>query len=219
MPTNFNQQESRAARRAKRRKTNIILNTLITIVVILILLVGGKIFFGGEDDFSEGKVENEQQGATNQSESPNKGDIAQDENKEQDQEEEFENQEIIENEDEEENEIVELETDEPNVQKVFTNPNWEPVGTEQSGGHQPSYKKGSIDWNEKHEAIAYAVNIPVDQMTTWWIEGGADREREAVATVSAKNDEDTYRVYIEWVDGEGWKPTEVKKLIKNDKKR
>lgn len=67
-------------------------------------------------------------------------------------------------------------------------------------------------------AVSYAVNIPQDNMILWWIEGGADRQNQAIATVSAKGSADTYRVLIEWVDGEGWKPTEVKKLIQNDKK-
>ncbi len=217
----FKHRESRATKRAKRRKTNIILNTLIAVVVILILLVGGKIFFGGdevndqatEEDVKEEQVDQSQ--PNDQDKDDGTRELAQ--NRPDDEEEESKSED--DEEEEEERERIEKETDEPNVEKVLIDPKWEPVGTEQVNGHQPSFTRGSIDWDEKHEAIAYAEQIPVDQMTTWWIEGGTDSKRQAIATVSAKNDQTTYRVYIEWVDGEGWKPTEVKKLIQNDKRR
>ncbi|HEY4553638.1 MAG TPA: YrrS family protein, partial [Bacillaceae bacterium] len=120
--------------------------------------------------------------------------------------------------DEQESEMVEKESDEENVEKVIVNPGWEPVGTQQTGGHQPSSSMGSVDWNEKVQAAAYGADIPVENMTVWWLERGEIPDKTAVATVSAKGSDDTYRVYIEWVDGEGWKPTQVKKLIHNDKR-
>lgn len=208
MPVDFNQR-SRSELRAKRRKTNIILNTLIAIVIILILIVGGRIFFGGDNP-------NEQELAANPPDSENTADQENDDPKNESSNEETSTEEEPE---EEPEEVIEKESDEPNVEKVIVDPNWEPVGTEQTNGHQPSYNKGTTDWNEKLKAVSYAVDIPEDNMILWWIEGGEDRQSQAIATVSARGSEDTYRVFIEWVDGEGWKPTEVKKLIQNDKKQ
>ncbi|MBM7716492.1 YrrS family protein [Siminovitchia sp. FSL H7-0308] len=211
MPVDFNQR-SRSELRAKRRKTNIILNTLIAIVIILILIVGGRIFFGGDNP-------NEPDVASNPPDSKNTAKQKNSDKKNEPAEEnEATEEEPEEDPEEESEEIIEKESDEPNVEKVIVDPSWEPVGTEQANGHQPSFNKGTVDWNEKLNAVSYAVNIPQDNMILWWIEGGADRQNQAIATVSAKGSADTYRVLIEWVDGEGWKPTEVKKLIQNDKK-
>ncbi|MEK3890638.1 YrrS family protein [Bacillus sp. FSL K6-3431] len=214
MPIDFKNSGQRFEQRAKRRKTNIILNSLITIVIILIILVGSYIFFGGDNKDQEktssgatGKDKTEQ----NIEDSKKK-----DEQSVDDQEATDENS----ADETEKDEPIETESDEPNVEKVIVNPAWKPIGTEQTSGHQSSSEMGSVDWNEKLKAAAYAVNISVDNMTPWWVERGEDRENQAILTVSEKSaGSDVFRVYIEWVDGEGWKPTEVKKLIENDKKQ
>ncbi|GIN20086.1 MAG TPA: DUF1510 domain-containing protein [Bacillus bacterium] len=209
MPIDFKDDKSRSALRAKRRKTNIVLNTLIAVVIILILLVGGTIFFGGSDTGEEQakRPQNTEKEITNKP--ADKSDETDDNSKEDtpDEEEEDEN-----------GKLEEIESDEPNVEKVLINPAWKPIGTEQGDGHQSSYNMGTTDWNEKLKAAAYAVDIPVENMTTWWVTGGDDPDNQAELTVSAKNSDDTYRVNIEWVTGEGWKPVEVKKLIQNDKR-
>lgn len=209
MPIDFKDDKSRSALRAKRRKTNIVLNTLIAVVIILILLVGGTIFFGGSDTVeeqakspqnTEKEIENKPADKSGETDDNSKEDTP-------DEEEEDEN-----------GKLEEIESDEPNVEKVLINPAWKPIGTEQGDGHQSSYNMGTTDWNEKLKAAAYAVDIPVENMTTWWVTGGDDPDNQAELTVSAKNSDDTYRVNIEWVTGEGWKPVEVKKLIQNDKR-
>ena len=222
MPLDFKNTGERYAQRAKRRKINIILNTTITIVIILILVVGGNIFFGGN---KEGQNPTEKNSAPNTdseqnnetADKPDKEDVENNENPTDDQS----NQKPEEDQtgtDEEADEIIETDSNEQNVEKVIVNPSWKPVGTEQVGEHQRSTSKGTVDWNEQMKAISYAVDIPEDNMIVWWIEGGANRDKQAVATVSTRNDtEDAFRVDIEWVEGEGWKPTEVKKLIVNDK--
>ncbi|CAM3942855.1 YrrS family protein [Lederbergia lenta] len=210
MPIDFKNSGERYAQRAKRRKTNIILNTLIVIVIILIILVGSYIFFGGDNNKDQA------------SEVSNAKDTTQSEEVKEpkDKNEKTTDDEKSDDDDSEKDEPIETESDEPNVEKVIKDPSWKPIGTEQASGHQSSYNMGTVDWNEKLSAAAYAVGISVDNMTPWWVEGGSDREKEAILTVSEKvAGSDVYRVYIEWVDGEGWKPTEVKKLIENDKKQ
>lgn len=209
MPMDMND-KSRSGMRAKRRKTNIILNTLIVVVIILILIVGGTIFFGGDNPNKEetgdaGQPQQEQPALSgNNDEKSSDAQEKTDEEKEDDDK-------------DKDGEVVEKDSDEPNVEKVIVDSSWEPVGTEQESGHQSSYNMGTVDWNEKLEAAAYAIDTSVDHMTPWWVTGGDDPDNQAVLTVSEKGSDDTYRVIIEWVDGEGWKPVEKKKLIRNDR--
>lgn len=231
MPMNYHDSRSRSAQRAKRRRTNIILNTLIAIVIALILIVGSSIFLG------ETKTEKEQANAeqsnqnrlnddkqNNEPVSGNKDDSdKEDESDQQDDsdqsdelDENNDDDNVDENSDSGTSEIIEKETTEKNVEKIIINPAWEPVGTEQVNGHQPSSEMGSIDWNEKLKAGAYAIGTTVDNMTAWWVGRGENPETQSVLTVQAKDSDDIYRVYIEWVDGKGWKPTKMKKLYEND---
>ncbi|MCR2820480.1 YrrS family protein [Lederbergia panacisoli] len=213
MPIDFNNSGSRSEKRAKRRKTNIILNTLIAIVIILIIFVGKNIFF------SDNKVDPQQTSGqeipkTEDKSKDNEEQVADENSKEQTEDEEKEN-----NEEESSNTgDIEQESNEPNVEKVIVNPDWKPIGTEQTG-HQPSYDMGSVDWKEKELAAAYAINTQIENMTTWWLRRGDDPDNQSILTVSAKGSQDTYEVYVEWVDGQGWKPTEVKKLIENDRRQ
>lgn len=217
----FKNSGQRYARRAKRRKTNIILNTMIAIVIILILIVGGKIFFGGENKDKEqatGALTTENNKEQSQEDQSQQADKQTSEDKGADTDEN-----IVDDEPDEENdeivsdEIIETESDENNVEKVIVNPGWKPIGTEQTSGHQSSWTPGTVDWNEKLQAAAYATDIPVESMIPWWVARGDNPDNQAVLTVSAKGSSDFFRVYIDWIDGEGWKPTVVKKLIENDR--
>lgn len=222
MPINFQDSGSRSASRAKRRKTNIILNSLITIVVLLILVIGWKVFFSDNNPGEDSSKQTANQEAKNDDDSSSTVDDPEDNSIEGKQENNETNNESAEDideaaEDENDGELIENDSDEANVEKVIINPAWKPIGTEQTSGHESSYSRGTVDWNEKLAAAAYAIDTTVDNMTAWWVTGGQPPEQQAILTVSAKGASDTYRVMIEWVDGEGWKPVEMKKLIENDK--
>lgn len=221
MPINFQNSGSRSASRAKRRKTNIILNTLITIVVLLICIIGWKVFFSdnkaAEDSTKQAAVQEEK---NNEDSSPivDDSESNEEEDKQSNDETNEESTDDTNAESEDNNgEIIEQNSDEENVEKVIVNPAWEPIGTEQTSGHESSYSKGTIDWNEKLDAAAYAIGTTSDNMTAWWVTGGNPPEQQAILTVQEKGNPDTYRVTIEWVDGQGWKPVEMKKLMENDK--
>lgn len=109
------------------------------------------------------------------------------------------------------------ESDDPNVAGTIVNQHWEPIGTEQTGEHTKNFSSDSQDWKEMQMAIASALGTSTDGLTYWCVEnGGAD---QVIGTVTAKsNVNEPYRVYIEWVDGQGWKPFKVETLIENDKK-
>ncbi|HZG73401.1 MAG TPA: DUF1510 family protein [Chondromyces sp.] len=202
---------SRSEKKLKRRKTNRILNTAIAVVLLLIAVVSFFIFAGGNDEEVNNSIENAAQEKEEQTQPSNQ----QEETADTEQQEEEANEE--EEEPATDQEVVQ-DSDEPNVDKEITNPAWAPIGTSQGEGHVNSFDSGSVDWNEKLQAISYATGIPVENMTVWYISGNGPKG--AIGTVSPKdNPDDAYRVYIEWVDGEGWKPEKMLKLIENDKGR
>ncbi|WP_262421774.1 YrrS family protein [Bacillus aquiflavi] len=105
----------------------------------------------------------------------------------------------------------------PNVKNTVINPAWKPVGTDQTGEHTTVFNKDSADWSEMENAISYATGLSHDNMTIWFLGNGG--ENKAIGTVTSKDNQQVYRVYIEWVDGQGWKPTKVEELYENDKGR
>lgn len=208
-------QPSRTQRKSKRRKTNRILNTAIAVVVLLIVIVAFTIFSGGEKEEATQppKPKTETQQSAGNGEEAQPADTEEEEENQTDPAEEKKDEEQ-----EADGEVIEKESGEPNVEKEIIDPNWTGVGTSQSGQHTSSFETDSVDWQEKEQALSYATGIPQEQMTVWYISGNGPKG--AIGTVSPKSDpNDAYRVYIDWVDGEGWKPTKVYKLEHNDKGR
>ncbi|MED4934437.1 DUF1510 family protein [Heyndrickxia coagulans] len=204
LPEFYSREERKQAmQQSKRRKTNIILNTLIVIVIALICIVAYSIFFAGNDNAKPAPKEKKaavtktaSSGHETTSSHTSKKTAGKDNKKS--------------------TRKVEK-SNESNVKEVITDSSWKPVGTGQTGGHVYSASSTSLDWKEKLKALSYATGIPEDNMTVWFLEHGATTD-EAIGTVSAKNSDTTYRVYLTWVDGKGWKPTKMYELIENDKK-
>lgn len=227
-------QNSRLKQRGKRRKTNIILNSLIVLVLLLIVIVSVQIFFKDDKETAsvatQGKVEN----VTTEKESEtsarsNKSDKAED-NKEQKKENEIATADKKESAKEKDNKDEKNQTDkdsdkkdsevtkdsevvteggnDPDVEKTIVNPAWKPVGTVQTGNHSNSYS--GVDWDEMVQAIAYATGVDEGNMTIHYL--GNNGENKSVGTVQTKDTKQKYRVYIEWVDEKGWKPTLVEEL-------
>ncbi|WP_430785107.1 DUF1510 family protein [Virgibacillus flavescens] len=122
------------------------------------------------------------------------------------------------NEDESTNSDIERETvegsDNPNVLETYT-ADWEPIGTEQEGTHTKQFAEGTQDRKEMEEAIRVATGLKQGDMITWWLDNGGGNK--VIATASNKVQDQTYRVYLTWVENEGWKPTKVEVLKENDK--
>ncbi|CEG27964.1 DUF1510 family protein [Bacillus sp. B-jedd] len=223
---------NRSRYRAKRKKTNIILNSLIAIVVLLILAVGFSIFAGNDDAAPPKQADKTEAGK--KAEKPDAdsggstGQAASDENNNQD-ERVTDDSEASENESAEEEKANEDENSSadavvtdggssPNVKRTIENPAWKPAGTSQSGSHEVTIQKGSPDWNDMHNALAQAIGTDTNNMTTWWLERDRSSDGGAIGTVTAKGSDQAYRVYIQWVDGQGYKPVKVEELHENDKK-
>ena len=219
----------------KDKKVNKVYNILISVVVLLIIAVGAFIFMGNDEEpvsqNANSNSESTQSANTNKEETNQAGndeaanddeeqstEAEKDQSNEQDGDSSDGEDSSKSEEDKEtvESEKVEEEATDGNVEEAYSDPSWKPVGTEQSGEHVTQYEKGSTDWNEMERAIAYGAGIDQSNMTLWYLQNGGAPDK-AIGTVSPKDGSSTYRVYIQWVDGEGWKPTKVEKLLKNDK--
>ena len=211
-------EKTRSLLRAKRRKTNIVLNTLIVIVLLLIVFVTVNVFFGADKTASKKDVERAsalsqsgQEKKETNTDSQEKVRTSKDKNKEKDQDidqEQDKDGDLSEKDDVKDQEIVTEGGNDPEVKKTIVNPAWEPVGTSRTGQHFNEYS--GADWDEMVQAISYGTGIDPSNMTILFL--GNNGPDKSVGTVKQKDTQQEYRVYIEWVDEKGWKPTQVEEL-------
>ncbi|MDI6534787.1 YrrS family protein [Bacillus mycoides] len=88
-----------------------------------------------------------------------------------------------------------------------TNPSWKPIGTEQGAKPAMQFKEGTVDWNEMKKAISYAVDVPESQLIFDFI--GNNGNNKAYGNVRDKQSNKKYKVDIDWVENQGWKPASV----------
>ncbi|MBT2677397.1 YrrS family protein [Bacillus sp. ISL-35] len=211
----------RSQQRAKRRKTNLILNSLIVIVILLIGIVSFNIFFSNDEgaaDQNDVAAEKDQAANSSKKKDDSKAAGSKDDNdSEKNAEDHSDSEETDESADEQTEPIVTEGGSDANVKQTIENPEWKPVGTTQSGEHTPVFDQNAVDWQEMILAYSYATGIDQNNMTVWWNERGSE-PNSAVGTISEKGSDQTFRVSIQWVDGEGWKPVKVEELIQNDKR-
>lgn len=104
--------------------------------------------------------------------------------------------------------ITRQESSDPVVKETIINTSWEPVGTSQSGEHVSVYDTNSVDWQEKLEAITYATGLAEGDMYVMHIGNGGGPQK-SIGTVQSKDMSKKYRVHLEWVEKEGWKPVKM----------
>ncbi|PEA50754.1 FMN-dependent NADH-azoreductase [Bacillus thuringiensis] len=88
-----------------------------------------------------------------------------------------------------------------------TNPSWKPIGTEQGAKPEMKFKEGTVDWSEMKKAISYAVDVPESQLIFDFI--GNNGSNKAYGNVRDKQNNKKYKVNIDWVENQGWKPVSV----------
>ncbi|MEK4710671.1 YrrS family protein [Bacillus sp. FSL R10-2780] len=88
-----------------------------------------------------------------------------------------------------------------------TNHSWKAIGTEQGAKPAMKFKEGTVDWNEMKKAISYAVDVPEGQLIFDFI--GNNGENKAYGNVRDKQSNKKYKVDIDWVENQGWKPVSV----------
>jgi cytoskeletal protein RodZ len=185
----------------KKKRVNRTLNVAIGIVTILIIVFAVQIFFSSTSSEEvltevdqEGEIEKNESEITDSAET----------NKETD---ESEIGEGYDNESTDESHEEEL--DEEELEPV-PDGEWEPIGTTQTGEFTPDFNEGSTNWNEMVKAIQYATGF--EEMTIWWLGNGGSQTRARGEVTPKGNPNEKYEVYIEWIDGQGWKPVEKNKL-------
>lgn len=99
----------------------------------------------------------------------------------------------------------------PLVKEVQTNPDWPVYPTQQTGEHVSTFKKGDIDYEEKLKAIFSVTDLEQENAIVLRV-GNNGSAKSAIAVVTSMDKEKKYRVSIEWLDGEGWKPTKLEVL-------
>lgn len=187
----------------KKKRMNRVLNVAISIVTILILFFAYQIFFGSPsteevsiDIAEEEELEAEQELIDSSEELDESAiDDGRAENMES-------GEEPIEEEELEEEEL-----------ELVPDGEWEPVGTSQTE-FTPNFSSGSTNRIEMEKALRYATGLD-HNMTVWRIENGGSQTRVRGVVSGPDNAGQPYEVYIEWVDGQGWKPVEKNQLSTN----
>ena len=233
MPQKNTKFDTRLDQRNHKRKKNNILNILIGIVVLLIIIVTVNLVTGDEEKESpntstansglEENSENVDDEKEKESEEVVGNSTQSDDTTSSNEESASETEQNVstdveenENENENENEIGTVTTEpsnDTNIESVVIDSGWQPIGTEQSGDHVSSYDGSSVDWNEKVKALGYAANLDPSNMFVKHIGNGGSPQK-SIGTVTSKDGSEIYRISLEWVNGEGWKPTK-KEILKS----
>lgn len=200
---------SRINRKKGRNRSNNILNILTGIVVLLIIIVAIPIFKNSGNDESEQVVEKKPltkeemvggaspdstQESTEQPVIPKETEV-----------EDIPRDSTV---DETMSIVEKVTSDDPNVVESIIDSSWTPIGTSQTGQHVSLYDGESDDWHEKKRALAYAVGINEESLFFLKIKNGGSPQK-SIGIISTKDRGKKYRVFIEWVDGQGWKPVQV----------
>ena len=201
----------------KRKKTNIILNSLIVLVLALIFFVAYTIFLSGDDKAATKKDEpkTENQAANKEDKDTKKKEEGNETAKETTAEEATDEDSIEATVPEQEDDSQAVVTDgggSSNVIKTIENPAWKPVGTVQTGEHTTVYDKSSVDWQEMQKAVSYATGLEESNFTVYWFGRDKVSGNGYFSTVASKDKTFKYNVYLQWVDGQGWKPVKVEEL-------
>ncbi|UOR12232.1 YrrS family protein [Halobacillus amylolyticus] len=212
--------KSRSDRFEKRRKGTKLITWLAGAGALLLVVFIALFIFGGSGDQTASEPSSGDQQSTEDS-SQEELNVITDEQTDQesdssDKSSDKEKQDKKAKEDkEEEKDAVVTESDKENVESVIKK-DWQPVQTEQAtdGNHTVTYDKSSQDWQEILQAASKATSIDTGNMIAWRVENGGGPQK-VEATVSDKAQQQTYRVYIHWAEGVGYKPIKVEKLASN----
>lgn len=212
---------TRMNRYEKRRKNTQTLNILLFIGALLIILLILMFTFTKTNQEDNSKVngnkqnleeEAEEKQVNNDIENNNTGPNRSENNEEVDHD-ENKNEDDNHSYDSSEGKTTILPSEDENVISAFTK-DWPPIGTEQKEPHVMQFTKDSQDWIEMERALKVATEL--DDLIIWWL--GNDGDQKAVGTVTSLDQTEIYRVYISWVENEGWQPTKVEVLLENDKR-
>ncbi|TFE01076.1 YrrS family protein [Jeotgalibacillus salarius] len=166
---------------------------------------------GENNELSASEIESEEKENTDEKNETQSSEEVEEKKKEDEQKEEQQKQ----DEEKEEQQKRDEEKEDAENDRETASPQdgeWKPVGTKQTGEHVSSYEEGSVDWNEKLKAAAYATGLDTSTMTVWWVGNDGGPQKSVVEVSSSAGGQAEYRVHMEWVDKKGWKPVKVDEL-------
>lgn len=210
----------REQRKKRPKKSDKLLNVLIAIVSILI--VANLVFLFTKDDETEVASENKTQ-AEKYLQGKNQPQKNEEKVSEEEGEEEQSSDETVvsaKNADQtdEKEQSVNLPTklttqksSDPLVKQEVIDTSWQPTPTKQTGEHVSVYKEGHVDYEEKLVTFRNAVNLEENNVIYWSVRNNGS-SNSSIAVISSKDESQKFRVSIEWVDNEGWKPVKVEEL-------
>lgn len=210
---NDSERRSRVNKYEKRRKNTKSISILIVVAGVLVVFLLGIWMFGDDDKKKTVDSDGKSSAIVIKEDDSNNKDNNADKNNNVDG-----------NEEPDGDQDTETGTDTPDNQNVEKEPvtssdenvieaykaDWQPIGTEQEGPHTVQFNKSSQDWKEMQKAASLATGVDLETMNTLWIGNGGDQK--VIATISDADNSNIYRVYLSWVDNEGWKPTQVEVL-------
>lgn len=219
---------SRYNRFEKKRRNTKWLSIFIILGLILIIIFFGVFVFStpDEDDVAldpntsetdqEEDLENSEDGNENDDVDQNPQDIEDERDAQDDLDDEQETNETP-NEPERDIDVdpekEELESGEDNVLRSYRS-NWDPIPTEQAEPHEITWDQSTIDWEEKLKAAELATSVRVEDMKYLWVSG--DGPQGVITTFSSPSLNEHYRVYIRWIENQGWQPQRVDELMVHD---
>ncbi|MBO9130443.1 YrrS family protein [Bacillus sp. 165] len=196
-----NKDGSRFQQKRKERQKSMILSLAIGIVLVLAATVAYQLFSSSSEPAAK-QPETEKKEVKEVKSKKNKenGDTN---------EEQANKEEAVQPETPKDEKVVVTDQQESGVIEAYTNPSWQPIGTSQSEPHTTQFSKSSQDWREMTQTLAYAIERNEQDFTILFL--GNDGVNKAVGTIMTK-DKQKYKVHIEWIEGQGWKPTLVQQL-------
>ena len=203
-------QENTRTNRRKEDKMNRTLNYLIALVSVLVVITLGVIFMtGDEEEAGEQQAED-----ALQSENPQTAQQEDETEDEQATDDERANDVSAEDDstiDAGEDAAVVNASDDPLVAEVWTSDSWQPYPTGQTGEHRSTFAQGDVDYEEKLQSIFSVVPIEQQDSIIWSVKNNGNA-KSAIAVVSSNDKTQKYRVAIEWIEQQGWKPVQVEVL-------
>lgn len=228
----------RENRSVKRKKLDRLLNVLIAVVAVLIV-INLYFIFSNKEDVAQNQAETTGESNQSQSNQPQSSQPAvstEEEDQKEPQQEESDNNDIEQTGDfnseqngqsqstnEESNvtsdnhssTITVNSSSDPLVLEEIIDPNWQVTPTNQTGEHVSTYETGHIDYEEKLVTIRNAVNLTEGNVIYWSVKNNGSSD-SAISVISSNDQTEKYRVTIQWIANQGWKPVKVEKLKQID---
>lgn len=186
----------REQRTSKEKKLDRLLNVLITIVVILIVINLMIIFNDDGKEIAQENVTDKTIDKVVVDDETDPSEVTKEE---------------VPDDNSQVTQFVISPSDDPIVEELIVDATWEVTPTKQKGEHVSSYDRNHIDYKEKLETFLNAVNL-TEQETIFWSVRNNGSTTKSKAVLSTRDKTKMYRVSIEWVDNEGWKPVQVERL-------